>query len=69
MTSSLILGGVAIAVVLIAVWLARREGRRSAQADAAEKSVERAKDALEIDEDVARLDDDALNKQLRRSGK
>lgn len=53
------------AMLLLVVWLARREGRKSAEARAVRKLVERARDGLEIDENVARLSDARLDGELR----
>ena len=61
----LIVGGTVALLLFVVVRLARREGRESAKAEAAENSVERAKDALEIDEDVARLPNTELDRELR----
>lgn len=67
MILALVLGGTIILLVLVVVRLARRLGRRSAEADAAGRSLERSRDALEIDEDVARLTNDELDRELRDS--
>jgi len=58
-------GGVILALLSIVIWMARREGRASAQRDAAATGTERARKANEIDEDVRRLDDRALDRELR----
>ena len=47
------------------IWLARREGRASAQREAAEAGVDEARKANEIDEDVARTDNSDLDHELR----
>lgn len=61
----LIVGGTVALLLFVVVRLARREGQESAKAEAAENSAERAKDALEIDEDVDRLPDTELDGELR----
>ena len=47
------------------VWIARREGQASAERDAAEGGIDRARKANAIDEDVARVDDADLDRELR----
>ncbi len=66
MSITLVLGGTVGLLLVAVIWLARREGRRSAEADAAGTSVERAKNGLEIDETVARLSGDELDRELRK---
>jgi len=63
--TALAFGGVAIAGILLAVYFARREGRKSVEAEAGKKSAERSKDALEIDEDVNRMSESDLDDELR----
>ncbi len=65
MTLVLIVGGTVALLLFAVVRLARRLGRKTAEAEVAENSVERAKHALEIDEDVARLPDTELDGELR----
>jgi hypothetical protein len=57
--------GIALAAVGAALWLAKRLGRADAQKDAAEKAVDHAREANEIRDDVARLSDDELYRELR----
>ena len=65
MKLALIVGGTVALLLFAVVRLARRAGRQSAKAETAKNSVERAKDALEIDENVARLPDTELDRELR----
>lgn len=68
--NTLILAGGIVAVAAIAiglaVWQARRSGRDTERARAASQSLEHAREANEIDEDVAGLGADALFDELRR---
>lgn len=66
MNSALILGGTIAVLVFAIIWLARREGRQAIRASTAEAAVERAQDGLEIDEDIARMSSDELDRELRR---
>lgn len=60
-----IAAGSILALLGLVVWLARREGAKSAQVGMAEESAERAKEANEIDEDVKRASADELDRRLR----
>jgi len=53
------------AMLAAIIWIARREGRASAERDVAEGSIDRARKANAIDEDVARVDDADLDRELR----
>jgi len=60
-----VVAGVILALLGVVIVMARREGRASAQRDAAAAGTERARKANEIDENVARLDDRSLDRELR----
>ena len=68
MTGVYIAGG-AVVIVLAIVWLgfryAKKSGAAEAQRDDYAARTEQARVANEIDEDVAALDDDALDRELR----
>lgn len=64
MIFALVFGGKIVLLVLVMVGLARRLGRRPAEAEAAGRSLEWSRDALEIDESVARLSDEELDREL-----
>ena len=59
-----------VALLLAAGWviaiIARRSGRAEAERDQAAQSAEHGRKRHEIDEDVARMSDSALNDELRR---
>lgn len=52
------------------IWMAFRSARKRGQAEMerrhAERSADMAQEALEIEDEVARLDGDALDSKLRR---
>ena len=58
-------GFLSAAVRWAAIGFAFLAGKRSAEKKAAEKALERAREALEIDEDVRRLSTSDLDKRLR----
>ena len=55
------------AMLAAIIWITRREGRASAERDATEGGIDRARKANAIDEDVARVDDADLDRELRDS--
>jgi len=59
------LGALILAFGWIGMIIARRSGRAEAERDQAVQSADRAKVRHEIDEDVARLSDSALDDELR----
>ena len=67
-TYAIIGGGIIVAVFL--VWLAfrqaRKRGEAEAESEAHERSAEDAREAREIEEDVARMSDDELDRRLRK---
>jgi hypothetical protein len=65
-TVYLIAGGLAVIGLLagLLVFMSRREGRASARLDTAEKGVDHAKEALEIEEANRGLSDADVDKRL-----
>jgi hypothetical protein len=66
--NTLIFGAVVCVVAGLAVWLgfryASKAGASEVRADSAEKGMDHAKQALEIEERNRRLDDDAVDRRL-----
>lgn len=60
----LIGGAVMVLIVILHGRRSRQLGRAEAQRDGFEKAADHAKEALEIDEDVARLSDAELDREL-----
>ncbi len=65
LVSALTWSGIALVVLGFGWAMAKRAGRVEEQRDQAEASTERARERHEIDEDVARLSDSALDDELR----
>lgn len=61
----LIGGAVMVLMVILHGRRSRQLGRAEAQRDGYEKAADHAKEALEIDEDVAGLSDADLDRELR----
>ena len=65
-----VIGALVLGVGLVIVKAfrnARKRGERDAQFDQSKQSADRAQDAAEIDEDVARADIDDIDDELRRN--
>jgi len=60
-----IIAAAGVAMLGAIIWLARREGRVSAQRDAAATGLDEARKANEIDETIDGLDTAALDSELK----
>lgn len=71
MTTFAVVGGVVLVLIFL-VWLAFKKvegkGRAEAEREHFQVKSEQARQANEIDEDVARLSDDELDRELRDRG-
>jgi hypothetical protein len=59
---------IAVSIVAVAGWLIwfSSQAKKAARLDAAKKGVDHAQSAAEIDDNVTRLDESALDRELRR---
>ena len=69
MELTLLIAGVLCLLIFAVIWIARSWGKASAEREAAEDSVEHAREANEIDEDTALLTPGELRKRLRDDAK
>lgn len=60
-----LLGVIFAALLIAALVFARREGRKSSEASQAKKTADHAREAHEIDDDVARTSEPDLDGELR----
>ncbi len=65
MNTTIILLGAAAAGLVALVFAARKWGKAAGEAARLKASHEKSREAREIDDDVARLDRDALDRELR----